>query len=1255
MKNKVRILAFYLPQFHPIPENDAWWGKGFTEWTNVVQGRPVFPGHYQPHLPSDLGFYDLRVPEVRAQQALLARIAGIHGFCYYYYNFNGKKLLDRPLNEMLKTGEPDFPFCLCWANENWTRRWDGRDEEVLIKQEHSIEGDKNFIKEIIPFLKDKRYIRVNNRLLLLIYRTEKLIKPQETANTWREIVKKELGEELYLCAVNNFTKDIDPETIGFDATVQFPLEFNPDCKYESSLLEQAEHLEKGKLKDYWFYNYDCIVETMLKAKKPSYKYFRGAFPSWDNTPRRNNSGVVFLNSTPGKFQNFLKQVIDLTRSEQKGDEQLVFINAWNEWAEGAHLEPDVKYGHAWIEATKNAIEGKEFTPTEEFRIRLDHLVENEPHHAGTNPVSIQQDQVHIGNKSILKNSNSAQDQRIGNKPKVLIVSYNFPRPDNSSGELRFYSLLELLTLYWDIDFGIIPTHVDVNRKPEMMKYRLQLNKLGINILPLENESLNLAIKNNNYSGAYFNFYWVAEHIIPVFRSYQPLAFIIVDSVDVHFARELSQAALKQIDIVLALETKARELSVYRAADITIVVSNEDFNLLQKKELVNNVTMVSNIVKQFLRKEGKRKPIVVFIGNYAWPPNPDAVIWFVSEVWPMIYTLCPEAEFQIIGSEPTLEVLALGSSPGVKVLGYVPETRPYLEKAAVSVAPLRFGGGMKGKVNEAMAHGLPVVATTFGAQGFNAVHGKEMFIQDEAHEFAHAVVQLLKDDFLQREIGLAGQQLNAQICSPDAIGKKIEEIVKKCNRITRAKKRIALWLKIKNHFYKIKVIFTDVISGLRLLIHSGLKKFTFRGYWYVRGKKKLEDIPVKIPQHKFTLSKINHIVRLPNHPSPIVSIIIPVYNQWEYTIQCLDSIQKNSGSIKYEVIIMDDRSIDETVNAEKYVKNARIIRNEKNLGFLLNCNKGASLAKGRYIIFLNNDTLVQPQWLFWLVRTMDYRHEVGLAGSKLIFSTGKLQEAGGIVFRDGSAMNYGREENPDAPQYNYFKDVDYCTGASICVRKELWDKLGGFDLQFTPAYYEDTDLAFRIRQLGYRTVYQPKSVVIHFEGVSHGTDLTSGIKKKQIENQQIFYNKWKNELEYNNFHRDENQFLARDRSKFKEVVLVIDHKVTSYVHAAQNGQGKLMAMARDDKYRVKLLPADFIKREPDTTRWERQGVEVLYGNWYAENWKKWVAENASEFSKIYFTDSYIAERMIVDLKSIIGEEIQNITIDTFYPDVKVESK
>ena len=206
----VRLIAFYLPQYHPIPENDSWWGKGFTEWSNVAKASPLFEGHYQPHLPADLGFYDLRVPEIREQQAGLAKEYGIHGFCYYYYWFDGKRLLERPLNDVLRLGRPDFPFCVCWANEPWTRNWDGKHAEVLMPQTQSSDTDERFIMELLPALRDDRYIRINGRALLLVYRTELLPDARSTALVWREIASRH-GIELYLCRVES--SKIDPADI----------------------------------------------------------------------------------------------------------------------------------------------------------------------------------------------------------------------------------------------------------------------------------------------------------------------------------------------------------------------------------------------------------------------------------------------------------------------------------------------------------------------------------------------------------------------------------------------------------------------------------------------------------------------------------------------------------------------------------------------------------------------------------------------------------------------------------------------------------------------------------------------------------------------------------------------------------------------------------------------------------------------------------------------------------------------------------
>ena len=353
MSETARLISFYLPQYHPIPENDEWWGEGFTDWANVTKAKPIFSEHYQPHIPADLGFYDLRVPEVREAQAALASEYGIHGFCYHHYWFAGHRLLERPFNEVLASGRPDFPFCLCWANENWTRRWDGKEHEILIQQRHSDKDDIYFIRTLFPAFKDKRYIRVNDRPILIVYRTDLLPNPARTAMIWREEMKTAGLEDLYLCRAETFTiydNYVDPTTIGFDSAVEFP----PHAIWSGSLrrvVANGNREFKGEVLDY-----EQVVYGSLMRSKPSYKLFRGVMPSWDNTARKPHNGIVFANSSPELYQEWLADCIRWTRRHYEGDERLLFINAWNEWAEGCHLEPDRKFGHRYLEATRDALQ-----------------------------------------------------------------------------------------------------------------------------------------------------------------------------------------------------------------------------------------------------------------------------------------------------------------------------------------------------------------------------------------------------------------------------------------------------------------------------------------------------------------------------------------------------------------------------------------------------------------------------------------------------------------------------------------------------------------------------------------------------------------------------------------------------------------------------------------------------------------------------------------------------------------------------------
>ena len=355
-----RLIAFYLPQFHPIPENDEWWGKGFTEWANVAKARPLFPGHEQPHFPSDLGFYDLRLPEVREAQAKLAKTHGLHGFCYYHYWFTGRRILERPFNEVLDSGKPDFPFCLCWANENWTRAWDGGEREALLAQTYSDEDDIAHIRSVIPAFQDPRYIRVNGRPLFLVYRTENMPDAARTSALWREEARRAGVGEIYLARVESFTSDIDPATIGFDAAV----EFAPDWRTLDQFLFRSRLFRKacrwGLLPNTYLRQsitrYDYLVSRMMSKPAPVWKRFRCATPGFDNSARRPKKGAaIYQGATPDRYQRWLTQLTKNALRDHTGDERIVFINAWNEWAEGNHLEPDQRHGHAYLEATRRAL------------------------------------------------------------------------------------------------------------------------------------------------------------------------------------------------------------------------------------------------------------------------------------------------------------------------------------------------------------------------------------------------------------------------------------------------------------------------------------------------------------------------------------------------------------------------------------------------------------------------------------------------------------------------------------------------------------------------------------------------------------------------------------------------------------------------------------------------------------------------------------------------------------------------------------
>lgn len=340
-----KAIAFYLPQFYAFEENNAWWGDGFTEWRNVSRGTPRFQGHYQPRIPRDLGFYDLTNVETIKAQSALARSAGINAFCFYYYWFNGKRLMDKPLDLFADT-EIEQEFCIMWANENWTRRWDGRENDVLIAQDYELEDEDDFLADTAKYMAHPRYMNVDGKPLFILYRASLVPDTKNTLMRWRKKWNNLLGVEPLIFMVQSYN-DRDPTNFGCDGALEFPPhKVSKDLKRQNKYHDFFDPDYSGQIRAY-----EDVVAKSLNEPAPHYPLIKTVSPSWDNDARREGTGVTFQGSTPEAYGRWLSGAVEFAQENPVGNESLVFINAWNEWAEAAYLEPDIHYGHAYLNTT----------------------------------------------------------------------------------------------------------------------------------------------------------------------------------------------------------------------------------------------------------------------------------------------------------------------------------------------------------------------------------------------------------------------------------------------------------------------------------------------------------------------------------------------------------------------------------------------------------------------------------------------------------------------------------------------------------------------------------------------------------------------------------------------------------------------------------------------------------------------------------------------------------------------------------------
>ena len=354
---KARLIAYYLPQFHPIEENDAQWGKGFTEWTNVAKAKPLFKEHYQPFLPTELGYYDLRLPEVRKAQADLAREHGIEGFCYWHYWFgNGKRLLEMPFDEVVKTGEPDFPFCLCWANHSWTATWTGNTKRMI--QEQTYPGLTDFeahFYSLLSAFKDKRYIKISEKLLYLIY-APTTFNCKAFTDAWQQLAIKEGLPGFHFVAMGvDETNFKDYGLSGFTPLSPHPIIARLPIKFKDKITYRLFGRSFSGLKAFItkqpiVYQYEDFVDRTIIQNYDTHEY-PIALPNWDHSPRSANRGFVLQGSTPKLFRKIVKHCIGAVKNRDF-EERVIFLKAWNEWAEGNFLEPEAKFGRGYLEVVK---------------------------------------------------------------------------------------------------------------------------------------------------------------------------------------------------------------------------------------------------------------------------------------------------------------------------------------------------------------------------------------------------------------------------------------------------------------------------------------------------------------------------------------------------------------------------------------------------------------------------------------------------------------------------------------------------------------------------------------------------------------------------------------------------------------------------------------------------------------------------------------------------------------------------------------
>ncbi|HXC99539.1 MAG TPA: glycoside hydrolase family 99-like domain-containing protein, partial [Verrucomicrobiae bacterium] len=1175
--------------------NDAWWGKGFTEWTNVGRAKPLFPGHNQPRVPADLGYYDLRLPETRAAQAALAREHGIHGFCYYHYWFNGRRLLERPFNEVLNSGSPDFPFCLCWANENWTRAWDGLEREVLIKQHYGPDDDLAHIRWLANAFRDPRYIHVHGKPLFLVYRVASLPDPMQTVSIWREEARRLGIGELFLCSVESRvggSQSVNPARIGFDAAV----EFQPDGLHFPKPVKT--------LNDYGgIFDYRSVVTQMLQKPEADYLRFPCLAPGWDNSARRKENPTIITGSTPELYGQWLDGILQ-RRSEAKPEENIVFINAWNEWGEGAYLEPDQLSGRAYLEMTKQVLarhtsatviinSENSVQPALEIGAGKKQVTATAAS-VGDAPLLSVCMPIYNGNKFLEEAIRSVLDQTFKDFELVIVddCSTEDPAPILSrfkDPRIQFHrnAVRQGLVGNWnrcvELSRGqlVCVFHQDDVMLPENLRRKVEVLKqnpgaaLAYSDARVVEEDLSvrhpgwftptLPDEDKLFAGReFFEKMVLGDNLVccpsAMFRraAFEQLG---------KFDSQLPYTADWEMWLRLALQFDVayikEPLLLYRVHD-----RNETHRFKGLKELEQGYRAKMTALKRSagnlpdaeaitarVAGETARKALAEMRNRghvrtvkdlRAWlqfaaeaqraslaqPTYEAASDWFLRALDDCAAPLSGGAQEEEGWSEAEEQQFAQARQ--FEIEGKADRALPLLERlAAVKPASARvwfqLGRAQTGLGQSAAAekswsvviaqkpkdwlktfHAYAMRGSACEKQGRKVdaladfARGAQLALYEGCPDLACEMDQLmgllLNGGNSQRRTSPTKEQLRTYALTSrllDTVGRDIGRPGPISTfEFERAN---TVWEQFLAESATPKSL-TPLLEGFEAVTAGLAKQHLERAVERADATLQRRIItawtaltetakPGTIPEA--IVEAVQRQAPALESNDPDASIIIPTFNRLDMTRRCLESLARQRGKLNVEIIVVDNASTDGTIDflkSEVEAGRLRAIVNPENRGFSKACNQGARAAAGRHLLFLNNDTDVQPGWLEPLVETLDVDERVSAVGSKLLFPDRSIQHAGVAVLEDRQLpdplvarhIHYRKPEN--APEVNQPQTLQALTAACLLIRKAAFEKVGGFDEEYWNGY-EDVDLCFKLRQEGGLLVYQPRSVVLHYESQS----------------------------------------------------------------------------------------------------------------------------------------------------------------------------